>query len=62
MKFISTRGLENKRVSAAEAIKNGMATDGGLYMPEEIPSFQQGELESLLGCDYFERAAKVIGV
>ena len=30
MKFISTRGVSDERVSAAQAIKQGLASDGGL--------------------------------
>ncbi len=36
MKFISTRG-NSPEVSAFDAILQGLAPDGGLYMPEEIP-------------------------
>ena len=61
MKFISTRGIENKKVSGAYAIKTGMATDGGLYMPEAVPVFEEGELDSLMSKSYCERAAHIIG-
>ena len=61
MDFISTRGIENKRVSAAYAIKTGLASDSGLYMPESIPQFENGELDILLKCSYVERAAHIIG-
>ena len=40
MKFVSTRG-EAPPVSLAEAIRNGAAPDGGLYMPEELPRIQR---------------------
>ena len=36
MKFISTRGAE-KDVFSANAIINGIASDGGLYVPEKFP-------------------------
>ena len=61
MKFISTRGKTNERVSAAEAIKNGLAADGGLYMPESIPALAEGELNKLMTMSYNERAAHIIG-
>ena len=35
MMYISTRGYD-KKFSAAEAIKQGIAPDGGLFVPEEI--------------------------
>jgi threonine synthase len=37
MKFVSTRGGET--VSLDEALVNGIASDGGLYVPVELPSF-----------------------
>ena len=38
MKFISTRG-KSPAVTAAEAIRRGLAPDGGLYVPDELPVF-----------------------
>lgn len=38
MKYISTRGLKED-VSASEAILNGLAPDGGLYIPTQIPYY-----------------------
>ncbi len=60
MKYQSTRTLHSKTVSAAEAIKNGLAPDGGLYMPTEIPTITQEELLSLLDKDYATRATYVL--
>jgi threonine synthase len=37
MKFVSTRG-DAEAASLTEAIRNGAAPDGGLYMPEPLPS------------------------
>ncbi len=59
MQYKSTRSVTNETVSAAEAIKNGLAPDGGLYMPESIPALTLGELEELLDCSYPERATYV---
>lgn len=61
MKFISTRGISQERVEAAEAIKRGLASDGGLFMPEEIPTLTAEEIKSLLNKSYEERAAYIIG-
>ncbi|MDE5897553.1 MAG: threonine synthase, partial [Clostridia bacterium] len=58
MNFISTRGEE--RVSAAEAIVQGIAKDGGLFVPERFPEVTASEIEELLGMDYPERAAFVL--
>ena len=37
MQFISTRGDET--VGLDEALVNGIASDGGLYVPVELPTF-----------------------
>jgi threonine synthase len=40
MRYISTRG-QSPPVSFLDAVLNGMAPDGGLYVPEEWPTFGQ---------------------
>ena len=37
MLFKSTRSNEQANKSAAEVIKQGLASDGGLFVPETIP-------------------------
>ena len=60
MQYKSTRSLNNEAtVTSAEAIKNGIAPDGGLYMPTSIPTLDLSELGELLDCSYPERAAYV---
>ncbi|MBQ8898382.1 MAG: threonine synthase [Clostridia bacterium] len=61
MQFISTRG-SSPAVSASEAILNGLAPDGGLYVPEYIPSVDRAFVESLCPLTYAERAAKVLSL
>ena len=61
MKFISTRGAFTERVDAAQAIKQGLAADGGLFMPEEIPTLSDNEIMALSDKSYEERAAYIIG-
>ena len=60
MKFISTRGAEANGVSAAYAIKTGLASDGGLYMPEAFPELNKEELEELTALPYEVRAARIL--
>ena len=62
MNYISTRGIDNGGVSSAEAIKRGLAKDGGLYMPEEIPSIDKEFIKELTSLSYPERAAKVLSL
>ena len=59
MKYRSTRSQSAEEITAAEAIKNGLAPDGGLYMPVTIPQITLEELEDLMEIPYAERAAYV---
>lgn len=59
MQYVSTRNANAAAVSSAEAIKNGLAPDGGLYMPESIPTLSLAELSDLIDCSYAERATYV---
>ena len=60
MKYISTRGAEAQGVSSAYAIKTGLASDKGLFMPESIPALSIDEIEELIPLGYHERAAKIL--
>ncbi|MEX2601004.1 MAG: threonine synthase [Balneolaceae bacterium] len=46
IQFVSTKG-ESPAVSFREAIKNGLAPDGGLYMPKPIPQLPESFWSSL---------------
>lgn len=59
MDFYSTRG--EGPVSGPRAIINGIANDGGLYVPADFPIVSKEELEDMVGLDYPERAAVIIG-
>ena len=61
MLYSSTRSATGPFVQSAEAIKRGLAPDGGLYMPGEIPVISQDELEEMAGLPYPERAARILG-
>ena len=43
MRLLSTRGL-SAPVDAPEAVLRGIAPDGGLYIPDEIPAIPPQEL------------------
>ena len=53
--FHSTRG--NKLVSSPEAILNGLADDGGLYVIDQLPSINY---KDLMNDDYQTMAAKIL--
>ncbi len=57
--YISTRG-NTKPVSSAQAIKQGLADDGGLFMPEIIPTLTKEDFDILKKASYPERAAYVM--
>ncbi len=64
MKYISTRNTNSNEnlVSSAEAIKKGLAGDGGLYMPTEIPTLSLEEIKKLASLPYEERACEVLSM
>lgn len=59
MNYISTRN-KNIKVSASQAIAQGISKDGGLFVPESIPALSKDDFESLIGMDYPSRAAFVL--
>jgi len=59
VQYISTRG-DAEPVDASRAIIQGIASDGGLYLPSEIPSFTKAELDRLPGMDYTAVAKMVL--
>ncbi len=59
MKYYSTRD-KNNVVSAAQAIVQGLAADGGLFVPEAIPSVALSDIEALCKMDYRARAVTVM--
>ena len=60
MKYYSTRDKKNV-VTAAQAITQGLAADGGLFIPETIPSVALNEIEALCKMNYRERAVDIMG-
>ncbi len=53
MKYISTRS-NAKKLSFEEAVFQGLATDGGLYVSEFLPSFSAKDLQNLRHLSYEE--------
>jgi len=62
MKYYSTRSEKINGKSAAAAIKQGLAEDGGLFMPDEIPALTGEKIEELCKLDYAHRAAYVLSL
>lgn len=62
MLYKSTRSTEPASVSSAQAIKQGLADDGGLFVPEHIPTLTASDLKLLCGMSYPERAARILSL
>ena len=45
MKFYSTRDDKQIKFDSAQVIKQGLATDGGLFVPESIPSLSKEDID-----------------
>lgn len=60
MFYNSTRNSDIK-VSSAEAITQGISAEGGLFVPESIPSITLDEVRKLGDMSYADRAAYVFG-
>ncbi len=57
MEYLSTRN-KALRVDSAQAVLNGLAPDGGLYVPEHLPEF---DAAACLGEDTLGMAARIMG-
>lgn len=59
MRYVSTRG-EAPNLGFADTVLAGLASDGGLYVPEQYPAIGTQRLEALRGRNYAEVAFEVI--
>ncbi|WP_420558271.1 threonine synthase [Roseovarius sp.] len=59
MKYISTRG-NAPILSFEEAMLTGLARDGGLYLPESIPTLAADDIKALHGVSYEEAAFRIM--
>jgi threonine synthase len=59
MKYLSTRG-QAPQLRFSEILLGGLASDGGLYVPESYPHFTAAELEAMRGMNYRELAFSVL--
>ncbi len=63
MKYYSTRSTTKETPkTSAEVIKQGLAADGGLFMPEAIPQITLDFIEKLCPLSYPERAAEILSL
>lgn len=61
MQYISSRG-KSPIVDAANAIKMGIAPDGGLFVPETIPPLDRSIIEQMENMNYQQRASYILSL
>lgn len=59
MMYISTRGVAPK-LDFKGALMAGLASDGGLYVPESMPAFSPAHIASLSGLSYADLALEIM--
>lgn len=59
MKYISTRG-QAPALSFEEVMLTGLASDGGLYVPESLPQFSAQDIEKMAAMSYRELAFTIM--
>ena len=63
MKYVSTRDLEGSiKITSAQAIKKGLAPDGGLYMPTSFPKIGNEDIKLLISLPYHKRAEYILSL
>ena len=59
MKYISTRG-QAPTLNFEQVLLTGLASDGGLYVPERLPTFTRDEIADMAELNYPELAERII--
>lgn len=59
MKYISTRG-KAPALGFEDVLLTGLASDGGLYVPETLPQYDAAEIASWSGLSYADLAMRII--
>jgi threonine synthase len=59
MKYISTRG-QAPALNFEQVLLTGLAADGGLYVPEQLPQFSAQDIAAMAELDYPQLALKII--
>ncbi len=57
--YLDTRGAAGNPVPFTEAVINGLAHGGGLYVPQELPTMSIEDIANLASLPYAQRAAVV---
>lgn len=59
MEYVSTRGSA-PMLNFEEVLLTGLAADGGLYVPRELPRFSPGQIAAMAGMDYSQLALEIV--
>ena len=59
MKYISTRG-NAPELTFEDVLLTGLAEDGGLYVPKDVPTYSKAEIAAMRDLSYAELAHKII--
>lgn len=59
MQYVSTRDAQQQPITAAEAIRRGIAADGGLYVPQSFPAYMPPSWHNL---DYRQLARDIFSL
>ena len=59
MEYLSTRG-EDTNARFESVLLNGLARDGGLYLPKSWPKFSTSEIAEMTKLDYYQIAGRII--
>jgi len=59
MRYVSTRG-QAPVLSFEEAMLTGLARDGGLYVPENVPTLSRAEIAALAGLPFEDAALRIL--
>ena len=62
MNYISTRTAQSEPRTASYVIREGIAPDGGLYVPDALPALDGETLQRLSEADYCGRASHILGL
>jgi threonine synthase len=64
VRYLSTRdpGRPAATFSFEEVLLHGLAADGGLYVPQRLPSLDTAALQDLAGLSYADLAARIVGL
>ncbi len=60
MRYLGTRGGLERGYSAAEAIREGLAPGGGLFVPEIFPKLSLAEIEEMRELSYEEISLRIL--